>query len=146
MKDRPFLICIVYQVCTLYGNISDLDPCTKLLYLSSMVLWRTSLYFFYLGDDEWMGSRMPSIEASNWEQISTCLPGMMNIGVFRHYVSWILSQCPIAPISLCVLLWTSYKRQYVVTSWVCVCFVSTVQNYASKQKKTNSNSLKLTVQ
>lgn len=59
---------IKYAHCMVTFQI--LTPCTKLLYLSSMVLWRTSLYFFYLGDDEWMGSRMPSIEASNWEQIS----------------------------------------------------------------------------
>lgn len=32
------------------------------------------------------------------------LPGMMHIGVFRHFVSCILSQCPMAPISLCVVV------------------------------------------
>lgn len=145
MKDKPFLICIVYQVCTLYGNISDLDPCTKLLYLSSMVLWRTSLYFFYLRDDEWMGSRMLSIEASNWEQISAYLAWWTL--VFSDIMSHEFCLNVLLLQSHCVL-WTSYKRQYVVTSWVCVCFVSTMQNYASKQKKTqtNSNSLKLTVQ
>lgn len=62
---------IKYAHCMVTFQI--LTPCTKLLYLSSMVLWRTSLYFFYLRDDEWMGSRMPSIEASNWEQISAYL-------------------------------------------------------------------------
>lgn len=145
MKDKPFLICIVYQVCTLYGNISDLDPLYK-AFISFQYGAMENFSIFFLFRRRWMNGFQNAFYRGIQLGANLCLPGMMNIGVFRHYVSWILSQCPIAPISLCVLLWTSYKRQYVVTSWVCVCFVSTVQNYASKQIKTNSNSLKLTVQ
>lgn len=116
------------------------------LYIFPLWCYRELLYiFFYLKDNEWMGSsvfyRGIRLGANLW------LPGMMHIGVFRHFVSCILSQCPMAPISLCVLLWTSYRRHCVVTSWICVRSMSTMQNYASKRKKTtNSNSLKLTVQ